>query len=102
MDKALRQALVAHPQILLVSPIDRKKGTPKPNTAVAESVDDLQTIPDALARNLQIILLFEAGLVRNSTSKAVYASVDKMADFLGFLSFISLKLEKISACLNLD
>eukprot|EP00977_Amphora_coffeiformis_P002752 scaffold521_cov167-Amphora_coffeaeformis.AAC.43 len=47
MGKAIRHAMITHPQLLLVQPVDRKRDTPKPKVMVAESVEDLQNIPDA-------------------------------------------------------
>ena len=82
MEKAIRQTMISYPQLLLVQPVDRKRDTPQPKIAVAESMEDLQNIPDAVSRNLKTVLEFQAGLLRNATSKSLYASVEKMADLL--------------------
>ena len=82
MEKAIRQAIITHSKLLLIPPVDRKKKTPKPEVAVAESMQDVQSVPEAVTHNLIAILQFQSVLLRNSTSKALYASVEKMADLL--------------------
>lgn len=87
MEKAIRQAMVSHPQMLLVRPIDRKRSSSSSSSSkveitVAESMEDLQLVPESVVRNLKTILRFQSGLLRNTTSKALFASVEKMGDFL--------------------
>lgn len=82
MEKAVRQVLVAYPQILLVHPVDRRKSFNRPKYPIAESMEDLQKIPEMEVRNIKTILQFQAGLLRNATSKSLYGCVEKMADLL--------------------
>jgi len=111
MDAALTDLMLAHPSLLLIAPSSKtKKGwaRTRPNVVMensgdyrvqAESLEDVSSVPNSVNRQICIILRFLTNLLRNSTNKAVFNSVDEVVDLLATAddAVASLALEVLSS-----
>lgn len=94
LDAALRWSLLNYPQQLLLAPAspDTKKTASSATSesqsqsladlSPAESLADLETVPDTVLKQTRIQLTFLSNLLRNSTSKSLFQSVGELVDLL--------------------
>lgn len=91
IDSCLTYIIKQYPAILLIEPVKRSRGRgangvlDNNNTAgvrVAESLQDVANVPTSVIEQLTILLRFLSGLLRNSSSKSVFNSVEELVDLL--------------------
>jgi E3 ubiquitin-protein ligase HUWE1 len=85
MDKILRDTIQQYPHLLLIAPLARTNKLAKDlhvSQEPAKSVHEVECIPTRANERILAILEFWEVLLRNSTSKALFASVDECVDLL--------------------
>lgn len=89
IDACLSYYLQKYPALLLIAPVQRKKsrGSISPAGQMiskpADSVEEIESIPNEVTKNILILLRFLSGLMANSSSKGVFNSVEELVDLLG-------------------
>lgn len=85
IDAALWQLLDAHPGLILIgakeSGIIPKRSSffPSPTPQAATSITDVFAVPSSAVESVLVILKFLSSLLRNSTNKVVFNSVEQLA-----------------------
>ena len=88
IDACLSYYLQKYPSLLLIGPVERAKSrgavkaTPQLISKPAESLDDVNSVPEVVRRNVHILVQFVAGLLLNSSNKAIFNSVEELVDLL--------------------
>ena len=88
IDASLSFYIQKYPRLLLIAPIERsnsKNGSKAPKTNVpkiAETIEEVKSVPDTVRKNIMVILKFLSGLLTNSSNKTVFNSVDELVDLL--------------------
>jgi E3 ubiquitin-protein ligase HUWE1 len=87
VDASLSYYIQRYPSLLLVGPvkrIDTKESKKKqPPSKPAESIDEVKSVPDTVHKNLVILLNFLSALLKNSSSKSIFNSLEELVDLLG-------------------
>jgi E3 ubiquitin-protein ligase HUWE1 len=82
IDAALCHYMKTYPSMLLVNPVERRRGQPKALSSSARSLTDVDSVPASCYPHLYILLRFLEGLLRNSTSKSIFNSAEELVDLL--------------------
>lgn len=80
IDVVLRECLQLYPQILLLPPVPRRPPI-EPSTC-AKCLEDVEGVPAIALTTIKVLLVFLEALLRNSTSKSIFGSVDECVDLL--------------------
>jgi len=88
IDASLSYYIQQYPNLLLISPVDRKnsqtslKASKEIVSMPARSIEEVKNVPDTVRKNIIIILKFLSGLLANSSNKAIFNSVEELVDLL--------------------
>jgi len=88
IDASLSYYIQQYPNLLLISPVDRKKSQTSLKASKeivsmpARSIEEVKNVPDTVRKNIIIILKFLSGLLANSSNKAIFNSVEELVDLL--------------------
>ena len=92
LDAILRSYMAQYPQLLLLPPVPRVRKTTTTTSSgetkvpVAQSLEQVSTVPPAVVQSMIAILSFWEALLRNSTSKSLFNSVEECCDLLASAS----------------
>jgi Domain of Unknown Function (DUF908) len=88
IDACLSFFIQKYPSMLLIGPVKRKRGRGNLDSqhqilsCPAESPQDVASVPSGVLDTVKVILRFLSSLLRNSSSKSVFNSVEELADLL--------------------
>ena len=87
IDFLLIHILQNYPNILLIAPVVRKeqhgdKQTDGDRVSFSKTLEEAMALPSKIISALDVLLRFLAGLLRNSTNKNVFNSVEELVDLL--------------------
>mmetsp|Transcript_3628 Transcript_3628/g.8298 ORF Transcript_3628/g.8298 Transcript_3628/m.8298 type:complete len:4344 (+) Transcript_3628:221-13252(+) len=103
IDACLSYYIQKYPNLLLIGPVKRTKSRGAGNTEdqpiskPAETLQEVQSVPAEVYKNLSIILRFLSGMLLNASSKNIFNSVEELVDLLAAANdeIASLALEAI-------
>jgi hypothetical protein len=88
IDASLSYYIQKYPSLLLIGPVERRKSKDaskalkQPISKPAGSLEDVNSVPDTVRKNIVIILKFLSGLLANSSNKTIFNSVEELVDLL--------------------
>ena len=88
IDASLSYYIQKYPSLLLIGPVERRKSKDaskaleQPVSKPARSLEDVNSVPDTVRKNIVIILKFLSGLLANSSNKTIFNSVEELVDLL--------------------
>ncbi|GKY98288.1 hypothetical protein MPSEU_000786400 [Mayamaea pseudoterrestris] len=83
LDKILRSCMEEYPQLLLLPPVPRMSKLNKPpSVKPASTLDEANSVPTETIQLIIAILTFWEAMLRNSTGKSVFNSVEECCDLL--------------------
>lgn len=103
IDACLAYLIQKYPSVLLIGPVKRKRGRGNLHSehqflsCPADSLEDIARVPSGVVETITVLLHFISTLLRNSSSKSVFNSVEELADLLAAAddSVASLALEAL-------
>jgi hypothetical protein len=88
IDACLSYYMHQYPSLLLIGPVKRtdskgsKKSPRQPLSKPARTVEDVQSVPDTVHKNVAILLSFLSSLLKNSWNKSIFNSAEELVDLL--------------------
>jgi len=105
IDASLSFYIQKYPSLLLIGPVERRnskgalKASRQPVSKPATSLEEVNSVPDTVRKNIAIILKFLSGLLANSSNKSIFNSVEELVDLLAAAddNIASISLEALCA-----